>query len=67
MATESIRWTHEDMVTATVEYWGDDSIAEDDCEVVRRGDHLVVLHRATGRTSDEAGDAGCWNLDGTAR
>jgi hypothetical protein len=66
-----ICWTKADMVTATVDWWNADGIDETDCTVVRSTDGngkpcLIVLHVPTGRTSDEAGDAGRWRLDGTA-
>lgn len=64
-------WTHEDMILATLEFWGIDSFEPSDCQVVEATDGngdpcLVVVHRPTGRTSDEASNAGRWHLDGTA-
>ena len=65
-----IRWTREDMIAATIEHWGDESIAAKDCKVIvdASGEQpcLIVVHRPTGRTSAEAGDAGRWHCDGSA-
>lgn len=70
MTSETIRWTHKDMISAAVEWWETEAISEKDCRVVRSLDGhgepcLTVVHRPTVRTSDEAGDAGRWHLDGT--
>lgn len=68
--SSAIRWTHEDMIDATVEHWGNDSIDAADCKVIAwesGGEQcLVVCHVPTGRTSDEAGDGGRWTHDGVA-
>jgi hypothetical protein len=68
---DAITWTESDMIDAACEHWGEGFRAED-CRVIPSTGHgdetcLVVLHQPTGRTSDESGDAGRWNLDGTAR
>jgi hypothetical protein len=70
MATKAIRWTESDMIDAACEHWGE-GFEPGDCRVIRStraGDRpcLVVLHEPTGRTSDEAGDAGRWETDGRA-
>lgn len=70
MATNKTRWTHEDMIAATLEWWGDDDLKARDCKVVE-SDYddepcLIVIHTPSGRTSREAHSGGCWHLDGTA-
>jgi hypothetical protein len=64
-------WSHADMIEATVEWWGRDDIEDADCEVIEGTDGdgrpcLIVVHRPTGKSSEEAADAGRWHLDGTA-
>jgi hypothetical protein len=71
MMTDTILWTEDDMIAATVEHWGVEEIDSSDCKVIVSIDGndepcLVVIHESTGRTSDEAGNAGRWHLDGTA-
>jgi hypothetical protein len=65
-----IIWTEEDMVDAACEWWGE-GFSPADCDVIpmpaHDGECLVVRHLPTGRTSDEAGNGGRWNLDHTAR
>ena len=65
----AIIWTDDDIVDAACEWWGGCRPA--DCEVIEMPTHegscLVVRHVPTGRTSDEAGNGGRWNLDRTAR
>ncbi len=69
MTTETIIWTRDDMILAACEHWGD-GFEPADCTVIMgdcRGESCVVVrHEPTGRTSDESGPAGCWNLDGMA-
>lgn len=70
MNEKKIVWPEADMIGATLEWWEDETIHREDC-VVRETNNgkepcLVVLHKPTGKTSDEAGDAGRWRLDGTA-
>lgn len=73
MATDDkpIKWTPEDMIESTLEHFGREDYSADDCTIVpgedERGPYLVIVHVPTGRSSDEAGDSGKWNLDGTAR
>lgn len=69
--TDVIRWPHKDMIAATIEHWGDDTIEAEDCEVAesdRDGEPcLIVVHTPTGRTSAEAGDVrGRWTWSGIA-
>lgn len=64
-----IRWTHDDMISAYIEWLEDDEFSDpEDFEVIRTNDGvdpcLVVCHVPTGRTSDECGDAGRFTLDG---
>jgi hypothetical protein len=66
----TIRWTYADIIDATLEHWGCEDYQAEDCEVITsalsNGSRcLVVLHVPTGRTSDESGNAGRWNLDGS--
>jgi hypothetical protein len=66
----TIRWTRADMINATLEHWGREDYQAEECQVITSaladGSRcLVVLHKPTGRTSDEAGNAGRWSLDGS--
>jgi hypothetical protein len=69
--TDKTVWTHDDMIEAALEWWGDPNLKAADCEVVEDidGDDqrcLVVRHKPTNTGSTEAGDGGRWHLDGTA-
>jgi hypothetical protein len=57
-------WTHDEMISETVAWWGREDRDAEDCKVIERederGKYLVVLHEPSGTTSEEAGDAGRW-------
>jgi hypothetical protein len=71
--TNDLKWSRSEMIEECCREWGDDTgrdFAPEDCTVVEStGDHdepcLIVLHRPSGRTSDEWGDGGMWHLDGS--
>ncbi len=70
-AIQENRWSESDMIAEAVYWWGNPQILAEDCRVIEDTDgdgnpYLMVLHEPTGRTSDEAGDAGRWHLDGTS-
>lgn len=66
--SDPIRWTEDEMIQETVAFWERDDIRAEECRVIESTADdqrcLVVLHKPTGRTSDEAADGGRWTLDG---